>query len=233
MLIAQFRLLLQGAQNDGIEAHVNLNFGRGRLELLARQFAGEHLVKHHAQRVNIRAMIHLARRLNLLRRHVLRRAHDTACVGQFGGRAVLLRRLPALADRQVSPTIIPNNNLRQTKIRHLHAATAVQQNILRLDVAVDDALVVRELQRVADLRHDGQRLAGGNAFLRQQLAERDAVHKFHEQIVKSAGLAVVVNGDDVGMVQRGQRAGFFLEPAGELRVVGAFRREEFQRHEAV
>jgi hypothetical protein len=74
LLVAQLRFFLQRAQDHFIEPHVNVNFLRGRLDLLARQFAGQHLVEHHAQRVNVRPMIHLARRFDLLRRHVLRRA---------------------------------------------------------------------------------------------------------------------------------------------------------------
>ena len=41
-------------------------------------------------------------------------------------------------------------------IRHLHAPAPIHQNIFRLDVAMHDALIVRELQRIANLRHDGQ-----------------------------------------------------------------------------
>jgi hypothetical protein len=50
---------------------------------------------------------------------------------------------------------------------------------------VDDALVVRELQRVANLRHDGQRLARRNASGVQQLPQVHAVHEFHEEIKQS------------------------------------------------
>ena len=46
---------------------------------------------------------------------------------------------------------------------------------------MDNALVVGELQRVANLRHDGQRLARGNAAAREQLPQVHAVHEFHEE----------------------------------------------------
>jgi hypothetical protein len=49
---------------------------------------------------------------------------------------------------------------------------------------MNDALVVRELQRVANLRHDGQRLARGNATGVEQLAQVHAVHEFHEEEVE-------------------------------------------------
>ena len=177
LLVAEFGIFFQRAQNNFIQPHVNVNLVRRRFDLLAGQFAGKHLVKHHAQRVNVRAVIHLARRGDLLRRHVIRRAQDA-------GRAVLLRGPNVWADRQVSPTRFGFNNFRQAKIRHLHAAPAIQQNVLRLDVAVDDALVVRKLERVANLRHDGQRLARGNAAAREQLPQVHAVHEFHEEEVE-------------------------------------------------
>ena len=51
----------------GSVADVDGNFLGRRFQFFARQFARQHLVKHHAQRVDIRTMIHFARRLNLLR----------------------------------------------------------------------------------------------------------------------------------------------------------------------
>ena len=90
-----------------------------------------------------------------------------------------------------------------------------------------------ELQRIAQWRHDGQRLLRRELSRSQKLPKICTVHKFHEQIIKPARLPEVVNGDDVRMVQRGQRLGLAGEPLGELRVPHALRREQFQRDEAV
>ena len=98
---------------------------------------------------------------------------------------------------------------------------------------MDDAPVVGELQRVAQRRHDGQRLLRRELPRAQKLAQVHAVHKFHEQVIKSARLPEVVNGDDVRMVQRRERLRLAREAFGELRVAHALRREEFQRDEAV
>ena len=46
--------------------------------------------------------------------------------------------------------------------------------------AVDDALVMRELKRIAYLRHDSQRLARGYAAGVHQLPEVHTVHEFHQ-----------------------------------------------------
>ena len=48
-------------------------------------------------------------------------------------------------------------NFRQANVRDFHAAFLVEQNIFRLDVAVNDPFNVRELQRLADLGDDGDR----------------------------------------------------------------------------
>jgi hypothetical protein len=71
--------LLQSAQDNLVEAHIDLHpakAGRGRLELRAGKFAGEHFVEHDAERVDVGAGIDLLRRGGLLRSHVARRAGD-------------------------------------------------------------------------------------------------------------------------------------------------------------
>ena len=83
---------------------------------------------------------------------------------------------------------------------------------------MDDAPVVGELQRVAQRRHDGQRLLGREFPRAQQLPQVHAVHKLHEQIIKSARLPEVINRDDVRMVQRRERLRLAGEAFGELRV---------------
>ena len=50
--------------------------------------------------------------------------------------------------------------LGDAEVGDLHLAARIQENVLRLDVAVDDAVIVRVLQRLADLRHDGERCFG-------------------------------------------------------------------------
>ena len=119
---------------------------RGRGEFAQRQFAGEHFVEHHAQRVDVRAVVHVCGLLDLLRRHVVRRAHD----------------LPVAGERGVAAASRPED-LGDAEVGDLHPALLVEQDVLRLDVAVDDAFVVRELERLADLRDDRQRLARAQA----------------------------------------------------------------------
>ena len=132
------------------------------------------------------------------------------------------------------------------EVGDLHPALFVEQDVFRLDVAVDDALFVGVLQRLADFRNDGERLGGRQLSGLQQLSQRQAVHKLHQQIETSPHLtysdksrletctsAEIIDGDDVRMIQPRQRVGFALESLGELRVLLFFRREYFQGDEPV
>ena len=67
---------------------------------------------------------------------------------------------PAPVKRQVLG--LAADQLGQAEVGDLHPALLVQQDVLRLDVAVDDAVVVGVLEGLADLRHDGQGLLGAS-----------------------------------------------------------------------
>ena len=86
------------------------------------------------------------------------------------------------------------------KIGDLDPAGLIEQQVLRLDIAMDNAPVMGELQGVAQRRHDGQGFFRGKLTGLQQLPQVRAVHEFHEQIIKPAGLAEVVNGNDMRMI---------------------------------
>ena len=56
----------------------------------------------------------------------------------------------------------------------------------------------------------------------EQLPQAHAVHELHQQVVEPVGLAEVVDGDDVRVVQPGQRLGLAGEALGKLRVSATF-----------
>ena len=80
----------------------------------------ERLVEHDAERVDVRAVIEIGRRLHLLRRHVVRRPHQPTVfeLGRIGG------------DR------------RKPKVGEFHAALWGDQDVRGRDIAVRDAVVV-------------------------------------------------------------------------------------------
>lgn len=97
---------------------------------------------------------------------------------------------------------------------------------------MNDARVVRELERLANLRHDAQRFTRRNAAVAEQLPEVDAVNKFHEEIKQAVALAELVERDDVRMIEFRKRTGFARETFGKGRAA-SLRRQDFQGHDAV
>ena len=98
---------------------------------------------------------------------------------------------------------------------------------------MDDSLLVRVLQRLANFWDNAKRL-GWRKFSRlKQLPQRQAVHKFHQQIKISLRFAEIINRHDVRMMQFCQRARFALESFGEFRFALFFRRKNFQRDNPV
>ena len=70
-----------------------------------------------------------------------------------------------------------------------------------------DAAVVRELERLADLGNDGERLLGRETPGAHGLAEIDAVDELHEEVEEASGLPEVVDGDDVRVIEFAPRVG--------------------------
>ncbi len=105
-----------------------------------RDFAGQHFVEHDPQRVDVGSVVELMRAFHLFRCHVAWRAHHLMRTGQ---RAIFRRT---------------GRQLGQPEVGNLHSTFSVEQDVLRLDVAMDNAIVMSELQGLADLRDNGQRL---------------------------------------------------------------------------
>ena len=100
-------------------------------------------------------------------------------------------------------------------------ATTRQQDVLRLEVAVQDAIAVGGANRGADGGQDAHRLGGVEpALALQHVAEVLAADELHDQIGATVGeRAVVVDGDDRRMLQARDDLRLAPEPAPGLRVV--------------
>ena len=94
-----------------------------------RRLAGERLVRHDAQRINVRSRVDCAFAHGLFGAHVLRRAEREACLRHAGAaRALDGERDAEIGDERVA---------------------ALQQNVFRLDVAVNHAEAVGVAERIA------------------------------------------------------------------------------------
>jgi len=133
-----------------------------RIIALVGQSASQTFVQKHAQRINVGALI-AAIAFDLLGRHVI-------------GRANLRRHLaPGDAARAL--------HKRDAEIHHLRAAIGRDNDILRLQVAVEDMLRVRVCQRLRDLHAKRYgTLDRQTVVLPHHLAQRDAIDVFQHQI---------------------------------------------------
>jgi hypothetical protein len=66
-----------------------------------------------------------------------------------------------------------------------------------------------------------------------RLTKVDAVDKFHEQVKKAPGLAEVMDGNDVRMIEAGEDASFTIEPLGKGGIGSEGLREKLESHHAV
>jgi hypothetical protein len=151
-----------------------------------RWLPGEQFEDHAAGGVDVATGVDgLAARL--LRRQVLRRSDD---------RRRLRHRADAAAQRP-----------RDTEVHHLDLAGLGEHDVSGLDVAVDDAVPVAEVERGADVGHDLECPALLQPGLdRQDLFQGSAVHVLHDDVRQflaggSMLLAGVVHGHDRRVVQ--------------------------------
>ena len=117
------------------------------------------------------------------------------------------------------------DDLGDAEVGDLHAPLLVEENVFRLDVAVNDAGVVGVLERVAELRDDAQRLARRELARAQDVAQVGAVDEFHHDVVAARDFSEFMDGDDVLMRQRRERPGFPVEALDELGILGQIVRQ--------
>ncbi len=182
------------------------------------RLAGQQPIERAAQGIDVRPVIGRVGVLGLLGGHVVAGAHHLAAGGEAvrsGGRS-FQRRVDA----------------GQPHVENLHRAVAVQKQIGGLDVAVNDALLVRVLQPPGRLHHTIDRLPHRQRALRlDDLAQIVAVDVLHHEKVDALGLARVVGGDDVGMLQPGRGPNLAAEPADRVGRLHRLRRQDLQGHD--
>ena len=102
----------------------------------------------------------------------------------------------------------------------LAVAVGVDHHVLRLDVAVDDAAAVREVERREQLHADEDRLVAAQAAAAaDEVLERLALHVLHDDVVRAVDLAPVVDADEVLLVEAGRGLGLAAEALDEGGVV--------------
>ncbi len=161
---ARHHQLGQGGRDVGADgpdvarrlAHVRRQQSRRRVAL-ERRTAGDQLVRHDAERVEVHAVVGVRVRRRLLGGHVGRRADGGADLGQRGApsAAVGAGRADRLGDAEVGD----------------RGAAAGEEDVVGLDVAVDDALRVGVGEGAGDVAEDADHLAGGHRSLLEPAAQ--------------------------------------------------------------
>jgi len=114
------------------------------------------------------------------------------------------------------------------KSRKHDAAVVAHHDVVRLDVAVHEALAVSDAERLADLADDAEDLAAVHGL--GEGADALAAHELHHEVGAALlGVAHVVDLRDAGVVERGGGAGFALEAGARHLVPGALGREHLHR----
>ena len=153
--------------------------------------AAEHLVQHHAQAVDVSTAVDAVRRAgDLLRRHVRRSAGDDAEFGTVRPRLV-----------EAEPEVYEDG-----------AAVRREDDVRRLDVAVEDEPGVGVGQGIGQSRRDPGRLRPGRAVIPQPPAEVGAIEEVRDDVDLSPVQADVVDRHDAGVAQPCEPAGLLEEP---------------------
>ncbi|HEV8702079.1 MAG TPA: hypothetical protein VGV60_12470 [Candidatus Polarisedimenticolia bacterium] len=169
---------------------------------------------------------------HLLRRHVSDRSEDDAGPGldprrEPGQRPV--RRRAGATGKCGRRTLGPRQ-LRQAEIEDLDPAVARDEQVLRLQVAVDDPLLVSRRQPLGDLPGIVQRLAGGERAAGQPVAQRRPFEQLLDDVRRPLVRSGVEHGQDVRVVELPHGARLLLEAAQPLGIGHERGRQDLHRH---
>jgi hypothetical protein len=217
----------------------------GAVEAVVRVL-GHRLDEHLLDRVrHVRTVLAQARRrighvrVQHRRLGVLGIGHHAAqALVQHAGEGVdvaLLRgRLaPDLLGRDVVERADELPCLGQAEVRQVGLVTAADQDVLRLDVAVDQAGLMRRVERAGRRGEDPQRPAGVELACHDQVLQVGAAHEPHRDEEATVGLARVEDRDDVRVVDARLDLALPLEAGDERGVVAQVRRQHLERDHSI
>ena len=108
--------------------------------------------------------------------------------------------------------------LGKAEVENLHPSVARDEDVLGLQIAVHDAALVRGGQPARDLNRVVDRLERREPFrLLEADAQRVAFEQLHDRVDDAGIVADVVQRQNVGMVERGDRLRFALEARQQVR----------------
>jgi hypothetical protein len=130
--------------------------------------------------------------------------------------------------------------LREPEVEHLHNAVGAQLDVRRLQIAVDDALLVRRLERLGNLPRDWQRFVERKRPAPQTLGQVFAIDELHRDErgypfmpLRPVQSLQPIDVRDVRMVQRRKDLRLTFEPCQAISIERKRFREDLERHIAI
>ena len=105
------------------------------------------------------------------------------------------------------------------QLLHFDGPVVLDLDVLRLQIAVDDPLLMGSFQGFGDLLGDGEHLVDRDRPLLDAIGQRRPFDQFQDQCLLALGFLQPVDVPDVGMVQRGQDFGFTFKPSEAIRII--------------
>jgi hypothetical protein len=123
--------------------------------------------------------------------------------------------------------------LGQPEVEHLDEVALGELDVRRLQVAVDDSVLVGGLDRLGDLLGNGERLGDRHGAVVEHGIERLAGHVLEDEVSPAIDLLEPVDRGNARVVERGEHLGLALETGEAIGVVGEVLRECLDRNVAV
>ena len=224
-LVALVWFLLQALEADRLQVVINLCVGEPRRHRIILNHlpdrverrvalewrpAREQLVQDRAEAIDVRGRADVAAALRLLGRHITGRAEDGASAGAFP---------------------IAVEPLGQAEVGDVRFILAVEQNVRRLQVAMDDPMPVGMMDGPGDAAPIDRRVPAGDRPARQLAGQADPLDELHREEVLPIDLADLEDRDDVRVLQPRRRLGLGAEPLDVLVVREPARQDHLERHD--
>ena len=118
---------------------------------------------------------------------------------------------------------------RQAEVEHLDAAVVRHHHVAGLQIAMRDLFLMRGRERIGERHRDLEEARHRHPARRHQVAQRASIDQLHRQEADAVRFLGRVDGDDVRMIERRDRARFAIEAFEAAGLVGDIRRQDLQR----